>query len=61
MATIMPQGDLARKAVAWISDQQQECERKLSFLIDDAAMRFNLGPKDVEFLIRFFEEQSKED
>ncbi|MDK2955258.1 MAG: hypothetical protein PWQ57_754 [Desulfovibrionales bacterium] len=61
MATIMPQGELARKAVAWISDQQQESERKLSFLIDDAAMRFNLGPKDVEFLIRFFEEQSKED
>jgi hypothetical protein len=61
MATIMPKGELARRAIAWISEQQQECDKKLSLLIDDAAMRFNLGPKDVEFLIRFFEEQSKED
>lgn len=60
MATIVPQSELTRKAVKWICDMQQECEDKiLAQLIEKAAMEFNLGPKDVEFLERFFREQQK--
>lgn len=52
----MPQSELTRKAIAWISEMLDEGAKPLSALIEDAAMRFNLGPKDVEFLERFYKE-----
>jgi len=58
MTTIMPQSELTRKAVAWISEMQTADEEKgLQGLIEEAAVRFNLGPKDVEFLQRFYREK----
>ncbi len=58
MSTIMPQSELTRKAVAWISDrQEQEDAPALPIIIEQAAVQFNLGPKDVGFLTRFFDEQ----
>lgn len=58
MTTIMPQNELTRKAVAWISEMQEEArERGLTALLEEAAMRFNLGPKDVEFLQRFYKKK----
>ena len=54
----MPQSELTRKAVAWISEMQTADEEKgLQGLIEEAAVRFNLGPKDVEFLQRFYREK----
>ncbi len=54
----MPQSELTRKAVAWISEMQTADEEKeLQSLIEEAAVRFNLGPKDVEFLQRFYREK----
>lgn len=57
MTTIMPQSELTRKAVAWICEKR-ECgdTRALNALIEEAGVRFNLSPKDVEFLLRFFRE-----
>ena len=58
MSTIMPQSELTRKAVAWICEKREECETlSLAALLEEAAMRFNLGPKDVEFLHRFYKEK----
>jgi len=58
MTTIMPQSELTRKAVAWISDMREASPGKsLLLLIEEAAMRFNLGPKDVEWLQRFFKDK----
>ena len=58
MTTIMPQSELTRKAIAWICEMQGEKGAKsLSALMEDAAARFNLSPKDVEFLQRFFKEK----
>lgn len=57
MSTIMPQSEMCKKAVAWISDQLRETGKPLAGLVEEAAMRFNLGPKDCEFLQRFFAEQ----
>jgi len=55
MTTIMPQSELMRKAVAWISDKiEKNPDSKLVALIEKAAVSFNLSPKDVEFLQRFF-------
>ena len=54
MATIMPQSELLRKAVCYIDEERRESPRPLKELVDDAASRFNLGPKDTLFLIKFF-------
>jgi len=55
MTTIMPQSELTRKAVAWICEKQEDGQGDaLNTLIEEAAVRFNLSPKDVEFLQRFY-------
>lgn len=58
MTTIMPQSELTRKAIAWISETLNEDPGKaLHALIEEAAIRFNLGPKDEEFLQRFYKDK----
>ena len=55
--SIAPEGENVRKAIKWISDKRQyepeECGPLMS-MIEQAAKRFDLSPKDAEFLIRFF-------
>ncbi len=61
MSTIMPQSELQRRAITWISEQLREKGAKpLVKILDEAGMRFNLGPKDMEFLERFFKENHPE-
>jgi len=58
MTTIMPQSELTRKAVAWISEMQEsDCGKSVVLLIEEAAVRFNLSPRDVEHLQRFYLEK----
>jgi len=57
MSTIINQSELQRRALDWISSGLKE-GKTLRALIDDAAMRFNLGPLDVEFLERFYKENA---
>ena len=55
MSTIMPQSELLRRAVSFINDtQKDEPTKKLTDIIDDASMRFNLSPLDTEALQRIF-------
>ena len=57
MTTVMPEGASVRKAVQWISKMREEgTNLSLPMLIEQACMRFNLSPKDGEFLHRFFTE-----
>ncbi|MGE4553209.1 MAG: hypothetical protein AB7D57_08860 [Desulfovibrionaceae bacterium] len=57
MATIMPPSELCRKAVAWIDAARRDHpERPLARIVEEAAMRFNLGPKDVEFVNRLLKD-----
>jgi hypothetical protein len=57
MPTAMPEGAAIRKAVQWISKTREEgSPAALIVLIEQACMRFNLSPKDAEFLHRFFTE-----
>jgi hypothetical protein len=53
MATIIPKGELVKRALEWISENRKE-GGSVQKLLDQAAMRFNLGPKDVQFLEKFF-------
>jgi len=57
MATIMPQGELMRRAIRWIDEHQGEPGQSLAALIDKAAVQFNLSPKDAAFLSNFFKER----
>jgi len=52
MATIMPKSELARKALAWISAERADTGKPVQKLIEEACVRFNLGPKDAEYLQR---------
>jgi hypothetical protein len=55
MPTPIPEGTALRKAVHWISKTRAEGPpAALLTLIDQACVRFNLSPKDCEFLHRFF-------
>ena len=51
MATVQPEGELIRKAVQWISDELKDHpEKKRRIVIEQAAIKFNLSPRDVEYL-----------
>jgi hypothetical protein len=53
MATIMPQSELTRKALAYIAEQRVLAPSKsLAALLDEAGMRFNLTPLDAAALER---------
>ncbi len=48
---ILPQGDALRKALRWLDERRREDRAApRAKLIDEAALRFDLPPNDVEFL-----------
>jgi hypothetical protein len=54
MTTIQPEGELIRKAVKWISNERQSDQSaSLQKLIENAALKFNLSPMEVEYLFNF--------
>lgn len=58
MATIQPQGEEIRKAVKWISEERQAgTKTDNNRLVEEAAIKFNLSPMDVEFLTKFVKEE----
>ena len=58
MTTVMPEGANVRKAVQWVSKMREEgAKDSLAILIEQACVRFNLSPKDCDFLNHFFSEQ----
>jgi len=59
--TIQPEGEDLRKATRWISDERlNKTVASLSHLIEQACVKFDLAPKDAEFLMRFFTQKGKE-
>ena len=53
----MPKGEKLRQAVKWISECLKEDEKPaIPLLIEKAALRFNLSPKDEEYLRSFYKE-----
>jgi hypothetical protein len=51
--SMTPMGDDLRKATKWISDQRKDDPNKSTMkLVQEASVRFNLSPKDGEFLYR---------
>ena len=59
MATIQPQGEDVRKAVKFIDEGlRYEPDKTVQALIEAACLKFNLSPKDEEYLRRFFRKAS---
>ena len=58
MTTVQPAGEELRKAVKWISEaRQDEPEKKVSKLIEEACLKFDLTPVDAEFLQKTLKEE----
>lgn len=58
--SIQPQGEQLRKAVQWISERRQEDpDIDLMKLVDETSLKFDLSPKDSEFLLRFVKQEAK--
>lgn len=56
MSAIMPQSELLRKALAYITEQRAlNPGKSLACLLDQAGMRFNLTPLDAATLERLFQ------
>ena len=59
MSTVQPQGEQLRKAVKWVSEQRAKFpDIDLTRLVDEACFRFDLSPKDSQFLTRFVKNDS---
>jgi len=55
MGTVIPDSEPLRRAIKWMSEQLKENgQRDPRKLLQDAALRFNLSPKDTQFIYRFY-------
>jgi hypothetical protein len=55
MASQLPEGEEIRRAIKWISElRESQPDRKLSKLVEEAALRFDLSPQQTDFLYNFF-------
>ena len=54
MSELLPRGEKLRRALGWISDRRREQPaRRLGALVGDAALRFDLSPREAEVLLGF--------
>jgi hypothetical protein len=61
MHDILPEGEDLRRAVKWISGGLQDSPgQPVQPLVQEAIFKFDLSPKDGEFLIRFFSQRKEE-
>ena len=61
MSSIMPQGELVRKAAAYLAEQRAAHPGKsLATLLDEAGMRFNLTPLDAAAQERLFRQSCQD-
>jgi hypothetical protein len=59
--SILPEGEQLRRAVKWISDERLDNpDASLSKLIGEACLKFDLAPKEAEFLANLFTQKGAE-
>ncbi len=61
MPTVMPDDELLRKAVCYIDELLKDGDKPLAKILDEAAMRFNLGPASCEYLNSLFSNQKDQE
>ena len=56
----LPEGEDLRRAVRWVSDGLQDSPgQPVQPLVKEAIFKFDLSPKDAEFLIGFFRQRKE--
>jgi hypothetical protein len=61
MSDVLPEGEDLRRAVKWVSGNlQKDSAGPLHTLVEEAIFKFDLSPKDGEFLISFFSQRKEE-
>ncbi len=54
MTTIMPEGEIIRKAVSWVTEQRQDQpDKNPQKIAEEAILKFDLSPLESEFLCKF--------
>ncbi|MGD0234222.1 MAG: hypothetical protein ABSC55_06745 [Syntrophorhabdales bacterium] len=60
MHDTLPEGEDLRRAVRWVSDGLQDSPgQPVQPLVGEAIFKFDLSPKDAEFLIGFFRQRKE--
>jgi hypothetical protein len=57
MTNVIPSGQKIRQAVKWIAEQLGEQKGSVHGFIQEAALKFNLSPKEEEDLMHFYKEK----
>jgi len=58
----MPKGEKLRRAVRWISERRrEEGQASAGVLVGDAALRFDLSPRESEFLLELLRQPPETD
>ena len=61
MHDLLPEGEELRRAVKWISGNLQENPgQPVQPLVQKAIFKFDLSPRDAEFLIEFYRQRKAE-
>jgi hypothetical protein len=61
MHDLLPDGEDIRRAVKWVSGHlQEDSGRPVQPLVQEAIFKFDLSPRDAEFLIGFFSRRKEE-
>ena len=61
MHELLPDGEDLRRAVKWVSGNLQENpDQPVQPLVQEAIFKFDISPRDAEFLIRFFGKRKEE-
>jgi hypothetical protein len=62
MSVQLPEGEALRRAIRWISEQQEIIPKpSLISLVEEAGIKYDLSPKDCDFLLRFLTESKDPD
>jgi len=62
MSTLQPEGESMRRAIRFVSDAlREDPERPLGPVIDEAALRFDLDPRQADYLIEFYRRARRSD
>jgi hypothetical protein len=61
MSTVMPENESVQKAIKWISANLEESKKdSIPKIIEKAVFKFDLSPKDTDFLLGFFRNHKAE-
>jgi len=61
MNELLPDGEDLRRAIKWISGNLQENpDQQVQPLVQEAIFKFDISPRDAEFLIGFYRQRKEE-